>query len=696
MNHLPLPRDATIGHFPIPLLTDSLGDCGSFEDYPKRHGWALTLRDRVLEFQHDQRVISDETQIGQFLQTWLYFGLLREFGFTNDFVVFQQEAGHEHGTRLLTSACLSEFVPARAQLMREEVKNMTASGLEEFAHHLQKCLQMTWTTLRWLVASAGALLSAICLSTATLAEALEFSVDNGSVQVIQASAEASFVAISHVWADGMGNQTDNRLPACILDQLQECVNAVMCKEEANECNVNVPFWIDTLCLPRRPMELRRKGIANMSEAFKGASVVLVMDSYLRDVDSTAISGMEAIARIAVSNWTLRLWTFSEGRLAKRTAFQFRDRAIEPLALVSGGGVEEQQQQIDVFSGSPSDFIMVDILKMYNATATLTAAIDLNNLATLRHSLKTRSTSWQPDEALCLGYILGLDMVKLLEARDSDKMQTFWSIMGPVPLGIAFSDTKTKIQARGYRWAPTSFTGNLEAESWLGPPSLSNKFAVPSPIGLVSELPALFFNDEHGDHDGNSPHLRARCRLVQRFRSPIEVMGPLEFKHENGHWYHCVIDDPAWHQEAAGPSFLNEESKFAILLADNLPHQQQQDASTKGLLITYQDAGSGVEPAISATVHFHVIVNLCTDVEDQYMEYLRKAVFNLVWDLWIKPSAIHDEELHALARRVHQQRIMQDDVAALMIYCCDYVAWFLRMGEWYKIRDGKNIKQWCID
>ncbi|MBA7489575.1 hypothetical protein ES702_00109 [subsurface metagenome] len=825
MNHLPLPQNATIQRFQVPLLTTSLDYGGHFEDYSKRHGWTITLHNRVTEFQYGSQVVDDETRIGELLQSWLYFGLLMEFGFSISLDAFREK---EDGVNMLTSSCLTDVFPKRLQSMRQEVKSMIESQLEDFVDHLQGCLRTAWTNLRWIVSSTDPLISSICLSIAALAEALEFllrsaleetsasltasvpwriqpgydfglplltsmrlsgwcphrltHVDregndsigrlwylaniqpplhdrdhsacstevcrhlqinsktyltahssddcgcpfgssdsqrlaeivgadeiplvcfkNGSVQILQASAETPFVAISHVWADGMGNQMDNTLPLCVLEKLQKCVNEVLSKHCTNE--LNVPFWIDTLCLPRLPIEMRRKGIANLSEAFKRASVVLVMDSYLRNLDSAAMSTMEIVARITVSNWTLRLWTLSEGRLGKRLFVQFRDRAVEPLVLVSV--IEEV---MNVFSGLPSDPVMIEMLRSYNATS-ITTVSDIDTLTALRSSLRTRSTSWRPDEALCLGYILDLDMAKLVEVSENEKMQTFWKLLDVVPLGIAFSDAKTKVEAQGYRWAPASLTGNLEAEYWLGPANLEDMFAVQSQHGLVVKLPTLIFN-----HNESSPfHTQGRSRLIHRFKPPTELLGPLEFKHENGNWYHCVIED-VWHQVPASSRHF-EDSRFVILLTDVLP-EYKQNSSLRGLLITYRDSDMEAQgQAISANVHFHVSINRCTNIEDHYMEYLesqaakvdashreqvidvlddRAMTFNLIWTLWVKEIAIHDRELLILARRVHQERGMNDDIASLLIYCCDYVVWFLRVGEWYKIRGGRDDLEFCID
>lgn len=55
-----------------------------------------------------------------------------------------------------------------------------------------------------------------------------------------------YVAISHVWSDGLGNPRCNSLPQCQLVQLQGFCNGLY--SDMPNCKP-VPFWIDTLCVP---------------------------------------------------------------------------------------------------------------------------------------------------------------------------------------------------------------------------------------------------------------------------------------------------------------------------------------------------------------------------------------------------------------------------------------------------------------
>jgi hypothetical protein len=149
-----------------------------------------------------------------------------------------------------------------------------------------------------------------------------------------------YVAISHVWSDGLGNPKGNKLNACTFRHLQRLVNDLYTTEVAP-----VPFWIDTMCIPPqenhtpRQKELRKEGITRMAETYARADKVLVLDSSLRK-HSGGMDLTEIMVRIRHAPWTTRVWTLQEGRLARNLYFQFKDRAIcaEDLqGTVTNGG-----------------------------------------------------------------------------------------------------------------------------------------------------------------------------------------------------------------------------------------------------------------------------------------------------------------------------------------------------------------------
>lgn len=138
-------------------------------------------------------------------------------------------------------------------------------------------------------------------------------------------ADIKFVAISHVWAEGLGNPHSNSLPSCSLDWVSRLVNALPRDKETDA--TTTPFWIDTVCVPIRPKEMHAMAMNRLRMPYQEAQYVLVLDSYLYTQKASELSALEIWCRVLCSSWAQRLWTFQEGRLAKSLWFQFADGPV---------------------------------------------------------------------------------------------------------------------------------------------------------------------------------------------------------------------------------------------------------------------------------------------------------------------------------------------------------------------------------
>ena len=154
--------------------------------------------------------------------------------------------------------------------------------------------------------------------------AMDFSCEPSQLMVVRYKEITEYcndyIAISHVWSDGLGNPYANSLPRCQLDRIQHQVNQLW-----DPAIYVIPFWIDTLCVPLHK-ELRDLAIQRMYKTYISAYGVLVFDNSFQHV-SGKVSKTEAVIRIVYSTWMTRLWTFQEGRLSHRLWFQFKDEAL---------------------------------------------------------------------------------------------------------------------------------------------------------------------------------------------------------------------------------------------------------------------------------------------------------------------------------------------------------------------------------
>lgn len=68
------------------------------------------------------------------------------------------------------------------------------------------------------------------------------------VEIVSSKDCSRYVAISHVWAEGLGNAENNSLPRCQLRSLAKMIEAlkVHCDEHDDE---EILLWCDTMCCP---------------------------------------------------------------------------------------------------------------------------------------------------------------------------------------------------------------------------------------------------------------------------------------------------------------------------------------------------------------------------------------------------------------------------------------------------------------
>ncbi|KIW89213.1 uncharacterized protein Z519_10066 [Cladophialophora bantiana CBS 173.52] len=136
----------------------------------------------------------------------------------------------------------------------------------------------------------------------------------------ETSAPKRYVAISHVWADGTGNAGGNALPSCQLQKFQDAVIKLFTDLDVDE---QVPFWVDTICVPFNDSPVKMLALRDMERIYREADRVLVFDSTLMQI-SLDTPARECLTRIEISPWNERLWTIQEAAFAKVLAFQFKD------------------------------------------------------------------------------------------------------------------------------------------------------------------------------------------------------------------------------------------------------------------------------------------------------------------------------------------------------------------------------------
>ena len=299
-----------------------------------------------------------------------------------------------------------------------------------------------------------------------------------SIDIVASRPTSRYVALSHVWADGLGNPYANALPRCQLSLLGNLIRQldmpsrsrdaqdllVKEEEDGEEKEDELFLWCDTLCCPIQPKESKDMALECMYRTYQDATHVLVLEASLRRYDVESLGIDEVSMRILTSPWMRRLWTLQEGALpalTNRLWFQLSHRALNLREL-------RINARDKWFSSISRKGLAGDMLKRLGSFANIFLEGDSTHpgadLTRLIAALHDRSVSIPSDEPLLIGNLLGLDSAQILNGGDgavASRMNRLWRMIPSAVHGIA-SNLLFRVGPRladpGLRWAPATLLG----------------------------------------------------------------------------------------------------------------------------------------------------------------------------------------------------------------------------------------------
>lgn len=264
-----------------------------------------------------------------------------------------------------------------------------------------------------------------------------------------------YVAISHVWSDGLGNATTNALPSCQLVRLHNLTAKL-----GGEFTDNLPaIWIDTLMVPVKKGVEKRMALGRLSQYYREATKVLVLDSDLLNASRFG-SQEEQLTRVFFSTWMRRLWTSEEGILSRdKLEFQFNDGVISMKQLTNTGQFSSRSDTLGNKLSQMLEYFLPDIAYQY-LQQPKTPQARSNTILELLPILQYRLTTKAADEPLCISHILGLDATTMLFTDEADlRMKELLKLLmehGTLfPRRLLFTNER-KLKFNGTSWAPASF------------------------------------------------------------------------------------------------------------------------------------------------------------------------------------------------------------------------------------------------
>lgn len=195
-----------------------------------------------------------------------------------------------------------------------------------------------------------------------------------NLSFVSASPDLKYVAVSHLWADGLGNTFENSLPHCQLSALLKAVRAANSSYRSVGDNSATLLWLDIYCVPAQvprtaedlkedsrssverdqDIELKGKAIARMDATYAWADFVLALDSELarmvtadrhpgaairQKVKGPQPAGAKTIVCMAISAWNMRCWTYQEHAFARETVLQGRQHQSQYDVQRFGNAIE---------------------------------------------------------------------------------------------------------------------------------------------------------------------------------------------------------------------------------------------------------------------------------------------------------------------------------------------------------------------
>ncbi|KZT11002.1 uncharacterized protein LAESUDRAFT_360461 [Laetiporus sulphureus 93-53] len=263
--------------------------------------------------------------------------------------------------------------------------------------------------------------------------------DDQPLQVICMSSDNTpYVAISHVWADGLGSTTESGLPTCQLQRLAALTESLM---------PGAPFWIDSLCIPEDRTS-RKQAIRMMARTYSEAQVVLVIDAGIYSCPVDAPIERRLLA-IRASAWVQRLWTLQEALLARELKFLFGGCVVDFKDFLKAGN--DDDTNLDPVQ-TP---LLLEVARLWSQRKRIQKDFKLS-LSEVVQSLQRRTSSKIEDEPLAIASLLGVNVKKIVDTPRSERMKALLLDLQTIPSSIIFIHDGEKLKNPGFGWAPASF------------------------------------------------------------------------------------------------------------------------------------------------------------------------------------------------------------------------------------------------
>ncbi|KAI4192264.1 MAG: hypothetical protein LQ348_003222 [Seirophora lacunosa] len=557
----------------------------------------------------------------------------------------------------------------------------------------------------------------------------ETDLDEMTVEVIASTDSTCYVALSHVWADGLGNPKATALPRCQLSRLKSLVDNLdfnylpwTAASELLENASEMLLWCDTLCCPVQDKEAKKMALQQMYRTYESASVVLVLGRGLTSHREGRASVIQECLRVATSRWMTRLWTLQEGALPakkNRLWFQFTKTAW-PLSFL-------HDSLFEVFG---TDIHWRGVIEgVFRRLTTFTFLFKNANFEShgadfqsVSRGLLYRSVTVPSDEPLLIATLMGLDLSRILACKPRKRMIILWRMIATAPSGVdkdILFHTVPKLKRRGLRWAPRSllFANIPFARPVAGEPEDRAVLAkVGNTKGLVAQLAGLRISIARCAN--GLPGYLAGFDSLPRDH---DIRYRLYLKGRQGSWYTVThrrgdsLDPPSDSEDLYASMsklknpwilYIGVEIGYRALLTDQTSEKKQQSPHDEPFCVKIIEQVNLVPLPLDLNKRCRVAHLLAH--RDLAPSAAARAVDELV-TAGVKPdSPVLQEALQGLAReteRLSRSPAAVDELAANGIPSVDESGYTLLRelivsmyrGHYLQVEDdAPGDSKWCID
>jgi hypothetical protein len=380
-----------------------------------------------------------------------------------------------------------------------------------------------------------------------------------------------FVAISHVWSDGLGNPFGNYLPRCQVEQIQQWCDEILPRGLTGQSTL---FWMDTLCIPLAN-PAKRKAIKSMVKVYSLAKAVLVIDQDLLKIPMH-IPDLELGARIYSCGWLRRVWTLQEAARSQNLYFRLRDGFVHLETLVRR--VSEPLTSDVPFD--PARHLAAEFL-IPLATINSIAGDVSRGVGVAINAVQFRDTTNEGDEIACINGILGWEEEEVMPSETSQqiRLQRVFLRQTFIQSDFLFLSGR-RMTERGWRWAPAKLTQQ-------------SSFQITGPLTSTATIDGL-----HGIYHGiriipvPGATLRSAFTLYDQHYDVWLVVSDLSITDTSD----VLIQEVRPQIKLLKGGWIDGLRRPAILLQHRLP-REGGTTSTVGVLVDIEDERDGVYHAL---------------------------------------------------------------------------------------------------